>query len=287
MAVKTILLPQSAGAAATESVIEAALRLAKYFAGHLDVLYVRRSPRSLLPYATLGVSRQMRESVLEAAEQSADTQAAGARALFETVCQRVGVPVVEKREGSDSATASWQEETGQEGTILAVRGRLADLIVLSGPIPVSPPPEVAEAALKSTGRPVLIVPSSTEGVIANHIGVGWNGSAESARAVGAAMPYLQAAESVTIFSGTAHPEKKPTAEDLLGYLGWHGVEAAVKVFEAHDPSVGEALLAQAHEAGIDLLVVGGYSRSRLRELILGGVTGHLLAESDIPVFMVH
>ena len=151
MAVKTILLPQSAGAAATESVIEAALRLAKYFAGHLDVLYVRRSPRSLLPYATLGVSRQMRESVLEAAEQSADTQAAGARALFETVCQRVGVPVVEKREGSDSATASWQEETGQEGTILAVRGRLADLIVLSGPIPVSPPPE-SGSPKRSTAR---------------------------------------------------------------------------------------------------------------------------------------
>ena len=78
-----------------------------------------------------------------------------------------------------------------------------------------------------------------------------------------------------------------TAEDLVEYLGWHGVEAAVRVFEAHDPSVGEALLLEARAAAINLLVVGGYSRSRLRELMFGGVTGHLLAESDIPVFMVH
>ena len=286
MSVKTILLPLS-GADVPGGVIETALRLTKYFAGHLDVLYVRRNPRNLLPYATLGLSRQMRESVLEAAEQNTETQAQKTRALFEDACKRIGVPVVDERTGSDSASASWQEETGQEGSILAVRGRLADLIVLAGPIPVSPPPEVAEAALKSTGRPVVIVPSASTGVIANRIGIGWNGSAEAARAVGAAIPYLQAADSVTIFSGTAHPEKKPTAEHLVDYLGWHGVEASVKVFEAHDPSVGEALLAEARQEDIDLLVVGGYSRSRLRELILGGVTGHLLANADIPVFMVH
>jgi nucleotide-binding universal stress UspA family protein len=286
MSVKTILLPLS-GADVPGGVIETALRLTKYFAGHLDVLYVRRNPRNLLPYATLGLSRQMRESVLEAAEQNTETQAQKTRAVFEDACKRVGVPVVVERTGSDSASASWQEETGQEGSILAIRGRLADLIVLAGPIPVSPPPEVAEAALKSTGRPVVIVPSTATGVIANRIGIGWNGSAEAARAVGAAIPYMQAADSVTIFSGTAHPEKNPSADQLVDYLGWHGVEASVKAFEAHDPSVGEALLAEARREDIDLLVVGGYSRSRLRELILGGVTGHLLANADMPVFMVH
>ena len=286
MSVKTILLPLS-GAEAPGAVIETALRLAKFFAGHLDVLYVRRNPKKLLPYATLGLSRQMRESVLEAAEQSAETQAGDARAVFEAACQRVGVPVVSERPTGDAASASWREETGQEGSILAARGRLADLIVLAGPIPVSPPPEVAEAALKSTGRPVVIVPSQTTGVIAKHIGIGWNGSAEAARAVGAAIPYLQAADAVTIFAGTAHPEKQPTPDQLVEYLGWHGVAARVRAFEAHDPGVGEALLAEARDAGIDLLVVGGYSRSRLRELILGGVTGYLLSEADIPVFMVH
>lgn len=286
MSVKTILLPLS-GAAAPEPVFETALSLARRFDAHLDVLYVRRNPRNLLPYATLGLSKRMRESVLQAAEQNTATQAESAQTLFTQVCERVGVPLVSIRSGSGSASASWNEETGQEGTILAVRGRLSDLIVLPGPIPVSPPPEVAEAALKSTGRPVLIIPPCDETVITNHIGIGWNGSAEAARAVGAAMTYLHAAESVTIFAGAAQAERKPTAQDLVDYLGWHGVEAAVRSFEAHDPTVGEALLDEARDAAVNLLVVGGYSRSRLRELILGGVTGHLLANADIPVFMVH
>jgi nucleotide-binding universal stress UspA family protein len=103
----------------------------------------------------------------------------------------------------------------------------------------------------------------------------------------AAMVYLHAADSVTIFAGAAHSDRRPPAGKLVEYLGWHGVEATVRAFEAHDPGVGETLLAQARDAGVNLLVVGGYSRSRLRELILGGVTGHLLATADIPVFMVH
>ena len=286
MPVKTILLPL-AGATAPESVFETTLSLARRFEAHLDVLYVRPNPRSLLPYATLGLSKHMRESVLEAAEQNAESQSDSNRALFASVCERMGVPFVSSRTGTDPYSASWEERTGQESAVLARRGRLSDLIVLPGPIPVSPPPEVAEAALKATGRPVLIIPEAAETVIASNIGIGWNGSAESARAVAAAMDYLHAAESVTIFSGTAHPEKRPTAEALVQYLGWHGVDATVQIFEAHDPSVGEALLAQAKAIGVNLLVVGGYSRSRLRELILGGVTGHLLAKADIPIFMVH
>jgi nucleotide-binding universal stress UspA family protein len=286
MSVKTILLPVSGGTA-PEPVFETALSLAKRFAAHLDVLYVRPNPRNLLPYATLGLSKHMRESVLEAAEQNTATQTASTLALFTAVCERAGVPLVSSRTGSDAASASWEEATGQEADLLARRGRLSDLIVLPGPIPVSPPPEAAEAALKLTGRPALIIPPCAVSVIASHIGIGWNGSAEAARAVSAAMAYLHAAESVTIFAGAAHTDRRPPAQELVEYLGWHGVEATVQAFEAHDPSVGEALLAEARAAGVDLLVVGGYSRSRLRELILGGVTGHLLAKADIPVFMVH
>jgi len=286
MPVKTILLPL-AGSGTPERVFETALSLAKRFDAHLDVLYVRANPRGLLPYATIGLSKHMRESVLEAAEQNAEAQAETSRNLFATVCDRMDVPLVASRTGKNPVSASWEERTGQEAEILSRRGRLADLIVLPGPIPISPPPEVAQAALKSTGRPVLIVPDTADMVIASHIGIGWNGSAEAARAVAAAMDYLHAADSVTIFSGTAHPEKRPTAEGLVQYLAWHGVDAEVQIFEAHDPSVGEALLTKAKAAGVNLLVVGGYSRSRLRELILGGVTGHLLAKADVPVLMVH
>jgi nucleotide-binding universal stress UspA family protein len=286
MPVKAILLPLSE-ADAPGPVLETALSLAQRFEAHLDVLYVRRNPRNLLPYATLGLSKHMREAVLQAAEQNTAAQAEQARALFDKVCAQTAVPMVDRRDAQTGASASWREATGQEDSIVALRGRLSDLIVLPGPIPVSPPPAVAEAALKSTGRPVLIAPPKAEPVIASHIGIGWNGSAEAARAVGAAMAYLHSAESVTVFTCRRHEEIDPPPDALVEYLGWHGVEAKVKTVEAHDPNVGQALLAVAGELGINLLVVGGYSRSRLRELILGGVTAHLLASAEIPVFMVH
>jgi nucleotide-binding universal stress UspA family protein len=286
MPVKAILLPLSE-ADAPGPVLETALGLAQRFDAHLDVLYVLRNPQNILPYATLGLSKHMREAVLQAAERNTADQARVARDLLEQFCERSGIPIIDKRNGHAGVTASWHEATGQEDAILAQRGRLADLIVLPGPIPISPPPAVAEAALKGTGRPLLIAPPTARPVIASHVGIGWNGSAEAARAVGAAMAYLYAAEKVTVFTCRKQETIKPPPESLVDYLGWHGVDASIKTVDAHDPNVGEALIAVAGETGVDLLVVGGYSRSRIRELILGGVTGHLLASAEIPVFMLH
>jgi nucleotide-binding universal stress UspA family protein len=286
MPVKVILLPLSE-VDAPGPVLETALGLAQRFQAHLDVLYVMRNPRNLLPYATLGLSKHMREAVVQAAEQNAEAQATQARELLDKLCAQAGVPVGTARPGVVGPSASWHETTGQEDTILSVRGRLSDLILLPGPIPVSPPPAFVEAALKSTGRPVLVAPPRLEPVIGSRIGIGWNGSAEAARAVGAAMAYLHTADAVTIFTCRRQDSINPPPDDLVSYLAWHGVDADVKIVDAHDPHVGEALLKASRDLGINMLVVGGYSRSRLRELILGGVTGHLLSSAEIPVFMVH
>ncbi len=189
MPVKVILLPLSE-ADEPGPVLETALGLAQRFQAHLSVLYVMRNPRNLLPYATIGLSKHMREAVLEAAQQNAGAQSTQARELLEKYSAEIGIPIVPRRPATAGVSASWQESTGQEDTILSLRGRLSDLILLPGPIPVSPPPAFVEAALKSTGRPVMIVPPKPAAVIGSHIGIGWNGSAEAARAVGAAMAYL-------------------------------------------------------------------------------------------------
>ena len=91
MPVKVILLPLSE-VDAPAPVLETALGLAQRFQAHLDVLYVMRNPRNLLPYATLGLSKHMREAVLQAAEQNADSQATQARELFDKLCAEAGVP---------------------------------------------------------------------------------------------------------------------------------------------------------------------------------------------------
>jgi nucleotide-binding universal stress UspA family protein len=101
------------------------------------------------------------------------------------------------------------------------------------------------------------------------------------------MAYIVAAESVTVYTCRRYEHAEPTPSDLVKYLGWHGVKARVRTMDAHDPHVGEALLAAAAEDDVNLLVVGAYSRSRLRELILGGVTEHVMTSAEVPVFMVH
>jgi len=285
MPVKTILLPLCE----TDNpgpVLQTALGLARRFEAHLDILYVTKNPRHHLPLAHLGLAKHLREAVLKAADHNVDTKAGHARDLFEFYCAEAAIPIVENRTGV-GVSAAWQQIMGQEESILAVRGRLSDLIVLPGPISVAPPPAVAEAALRSTGRPVLITPPQAEPTIGTRVAIGWNGSAEAAHAVGAAMAYLQGAEEVTVYSCQQKQHTEPTPSELVKYLGWHGVKARTKTFEAHDPHVGEALLATAAEDRINLLIVGAYSRSRLRQLILGGVTEHVMTSAEIPVFMLH
>jgi nucleotide-binding universal stress UspA family protein len=285
MPVKTILLPLCE----TDEpgpVLETALSLAQRFGAHLDILYVRRDPLHHRSWAQLGVPKHLRETVSRAADINTGVRVVQTRQLLECYCAEAGVPVVADRVVG-GVSAGWQEITGQEDCILAVRGRLSDLIVLPGPIPVAPPPAVAEAALKSTGRPVLIAPPRPEPVIGTRIGIGWNGSAQAAHAVAAAMAYIAAAEAVTVYTCRRYEHTDPTPLDLVKYLSWHGVKAQVRTIDAHDPHVGEALLAAAAEDDVNLLVVGAYSRSRLRELVLGGVTEHVMTSAEIPVFMLH
>jgi nucleotide-binding universal stress UspA family protein len=285
MPVKTILL-SLCEADNPGPALEMALGLAQRFDAHLDILYVMRNPRQHLHFAHLGLSRHLREAVLKAADHNIDTRVGQARELFEFHCAQSAIPIVQQRIGG-SVSAAWQQIMGQEDAILAVRGRLSDLIILPGPIPVAPPPAVAEAALKSTGRPVLITPRHVEPSIGTKVGIGWNGSAEAAHAVGAAMAYLQGAEEVTVYTCQRHQHTEPTPAELVKYLGWHGVKARMKTIQAQDPHVGEALLASATADGVNLLIVGAYSRSRLRQLILGGVTEHVMTSAEMPVFMLH
>ena len=285
MPVKTILLPLRE-TDVPGPVLETALGLAQRFGAHLDILYVMRDPAHHRSWAQLGVPKHLRETVSRAADINAGARVGQTRQLLECYCAEAGVPIVDDRVVG-GVSAAWQEITGEEDCILAVRGRLSDLIVLPGPIPVAPPPAVAEAALKATGRPVLIAPPRPEPIIGTRIGIGWNGSAQAAHAVAAAMAYIRAAESVTVYTCRRHEHTEPTPLDLVKYLGWHGVKALVRTMDAHDPHVGEALLAAAANDDVNLLVVGAYSRSRLRELILGGVTEHVMTSANIPVFMLH
>jgi nucleotide-binding universal stress UspA family protein len=286
MPIKTILLPLGEKDR-DDALLDTALAAAKRFNAHLDVLHVEPDAESLLPYATIGLSESMRASVRTAALQQYSEATKSLQQIVDAACVRNGVSMAKRGEFAGKVTAAWLVETGSQTELVAQFGRLADLIIVARPERVSPPPRTIEAALRETGRPVLMLPPGPFDSIGDRIVIGWNGSKEAAQAVAAARPVLRDAGAVTILTTKKRQKRRPSGDDLLSYLSCHGIFATIRIMDTRSRSVPEALIADARELDADLLVMGGYSRHRLREVIMGGVTRHLLAESDIPVMMVH
>lgn len=281
MTIKKILVPLE-GDYLNQAVIETALAGARRFQAHLEVLYVRPNPREMLPYAILSMSASMKRSIVEAAERSGAESAHHVQSAFEEFCHDNEVAILERPPAPETVTAAWREEIGNAGEALVRRGRLSDLIFV--PRAQDGKVELIETALLETGRPLIIVPPTAHSCIASRITIGWNASAEAARAIAEAMVCLASADAVHVLA--AH-KRAESASELLEYLGWHGVKAELKLFDVGSRFVGEALLEESHALGADLLVIGGYTHTRARQLLFGGVTNHVLAHADIPVFMTH
>ena len=148
--------------------------------------------------------------------------------------------------------------------------------------------EAIEAGLFSTGRPVLIAPPQVAQTLGETVLIGWNRSAQSARAFHAAKALLlKQAKKVRILSITTGAKNGPTAAEIADNLAWHGIDCDVRELSPDNRSVGAVLLAEAEAFNADLVVMGAYTHSRLRQLLLGGVTKHLLSNTTIPLFMAH
>ncbi len=153
--------------------------------------------------------------------------------------------------------------------------------------------DVPDWLAMESGRPVLVVPKSGEiHTIGERVLVAWNNSRESARAVFDAMPLLQRAKEVRVLC-VEEPDKPQTARDLPGAeicaaLARQGVNCTAEHLKpAKRSEAGEVLLAQVGKFNCDLLVMGCYGRSRLREFILGGASRHVMQEATVPVLMAH
>ena len=282
MGFKTILVPLDSGEL-NEALLATALTAAQRFQAHIEVLYVRPSHDDIVRYGTAGLSDSMKKTVMEATERGASEQANAVRKAFEKFCREHKVTIADKPPASATATAAWREETAGSDALVR-RGRLSDLIFVMRPGDSTAAAETFETALLETGRPVVVVPPTPQECIATRITIGWNASAEAARAVAEAIPCLASADAVTVL---ASEKRTANAQELAEYLGWHGIKPTVKIFEAGSRSVGETLLAESRQLGADLLVIGGYTHTRARQLLFGGVTRHVFEAADIPVMMAH
>jgi nucleotide-binding universal stress UspA family protein len=171
--------------------------------------------------------------------------------------------------------------------------RMCDLIVVGQDNPDRPEPlrtDLIEAALFDSGRPILMVPYvGTEAFACKKIMVAWDGSKTAARAIHAAMPILELAEEVQIVMVEARKLHLPgdPGADLAVYLSRHGVQVSVEKIPAPSSGVADALLNHISDNGIDLVVMGGYGHSRVREFILGGATRGMLQSMTVPCIMAH
>jgi len=287
MTIKTIILPIRDSDVA-DSLMETAVSMAIRNNAHLDVLFVQKNPEHLVPFASLGVSEKMRQSIIESASKSADQQGADLKQRFESICASQNMALNPRGNNPGNPSADFIVRQGARDEMIATDGRLADLILVPQPVSISPPPSSFEAALRDTGRPVLMVPRKKILVNAGKtIGIGWNASKEAAQAVAAVMGNLQRADKVYVLESEKRMANPLNAEEACIYLKCHGVSAEPAVFSTKKQSAGEALLSKTNELNCDRLIVGGYSRPKLRNMIMGGVTGHLMSNADIPVIFVH
>lgn len=210
---------------------------------------------------------------------------AAAKALFRKVAERHDYELIKRPRTAPGAV--WQEKVGSPDKVLAIMGPVSDLIVVSRPSAKGG--NLARmfmlAALLTSSRPVLVLPQSGIATIGKRISIAWNQSAEAARAVAAAMPLLRLADKVNII--TCGPERGvgPKYSQLATYLRFWGVKS--ERLSARGTDAAKALVKACKDTQSDLLVMGAYSRSRLRQRVFGGVTEFMLHRANIPVLMLH
>ena len=209
-----------------------------------------------------------------------------ARALFEGVAEHFDYELAKKP--SQAPRALWGERVGSPEKLLAIHGPVSDLVVVSRP--VSKTSKLARhfmlSAVLCTSRPVLILPPKQARPVGRHVAIAWNDSNEAAATVAEVMPLLQGADAVTVIRGGEPDAIGPGLRQLTAYLAHYGVKThQVKSDRTLDAS--KALIKAYREAGADLVVMGAYSQSRLRQRLLGGVTEYMLHKANIPVLLKH
>jgi nucleotide-binding universal stress UspA family protein len=174
------------------------------------------------------------------------------------------------------------------GTAVA-RAAAFDLLVAASAAVMESLGAIAEQSLLQTRRPVLLAPSRLTSALTDTAMIAWDESPECWHAVSAAIPFLRLAKAVQVVSVDRHADRRSASQaEAMAYLRCHDIATTARVIAPHLRSVGDTLLAAAGENDVGLLVMGAYSHSRLRELLLGGATRHILKNAVArPVLLTH
>jgi len=288
MTMKTILIPieESDG---LPSMLETALLTAQMFGSYVEGLYYQPTSAGAMVVAGEGLVVTTPELVESVERQDRDRRER-VHSQFNNFMERKGVPMVDPSANpTDAPVAAWVEEESPNSEIVGTRSRVFDITVVSRPVKGAniAAMSILEAALFEGGRPILIAPPAPPEKLGDTIVIAWNGSTETARTVAFAMPLLVKAKAVTVIAIDGFGVAGPSTAEVARQLQRNGVPAVHKDCPALNRNPGRAFLEEAADLGADLLVKGAYTQSRVRQMIFGGATDHILSNATIPVLMSH
>ncbi len=279
---KTILVPVERNSQ-IESTLSTACLLARMFDSYLEGFALTPELNTLVAAEGIG---SMVVYPTDLAEQD-EAAAAEAKKLFEGAMAKHGVAPA--GDGTGAPGFAWNPRALAGDGFLGTRGRVFDVTVVGRPgsAAASPHMSTLEAALFDSGRPILIAPPAAPDQIGQSVTIAWNGSTETARAIAAAMPLIRRAQHVVVQVVEGVGVSGPSGAEVARHLELNGIASEVVTVQRGARSPGAAILEEALAAGSDLVVKGAYTQSRLRQMIFGGATSHIIAETTLPVLMAH
>lgn len=276
MSYKDILVHLNASSK-RESRFDVAVDLAGKFDAHVTGLYVMTTPK--IPHY---IEAQIGDDILQTQRKIIRAEADKAEKMFRERMERAGV------------RHECHVAEGDPVESFNLFARYTDLVIISQFDPddeqQTMDPNFPDRIILSTGRPVLVVPYvGVSGPIGANVLVAWDASRQAARAVGDAIPFLAGADKVSVLA--VNPSNGGHGDipggDISLHLARHGIRAQAESITAQDMDPADILLSRASDEGADMIVMGAYGHRRLRELVLGGVTQHMLEHMTVPLFMSH
>lgn len=282
--IKIILVPVD-GSERSAAVLDTALIVARRFDAHIKVVHVREKGSE--PFLFSGMPESMREQVMKMNAEQVDSTVAAVREQFNGFCKQNKVKVTKKPSSVKQVSASLHLLEGNAGAVLDRESRLVDVIAMSRPtqhrLGGRGVGDLHESLMLHSGRPVLIVPPEWTPHRVDHAAIGWNDSVEASRALAITLPWLVQMKKVTV---VVSKKREAGVGDVVDYLKRHGCRADYHAISSGG-NVGKKMLAACGEIGAEFLVVGGFSHTRTRQRLFGGVTSYLLGNTDVITVMAH
>ncbi len=260
----------------------AAHAIARQHDGHIEALYVVPSPQFV------SNSMPIPDAYLVEMAQDDERRAIVARERFDAYLQSHDLRRATLSDAVSGPSASWYETKGIESQVIGERGRLFDSIVIGRERDDGEWMSACEAAIFDTGKPVLVTADEMSEAFTDNVVIAWNSSTETARTVALGMALITQAKQVTVLSTPGASVPGPEGAEFVAHLRRHGINAGHDTIESvGGEETGAATLEYVRVKGATLLVKGAYTHTRLRQIVFGGATRHILTNAQVPVLLAH